>query len=416
MRLKHIIKLFQFQEENRARLTFGPEVRLNPTKHYLQLIQGSGTGGGYPTALDLYARTWLTTPRSMKRWVGFMVDVVHFKNLAGTQVTDVRYRLSTDGITDLYWNSGANAWVPSAPNNWNTEAEIATNIASFPVSTQTIQVVINLKTDDSTYTPLVKAVRLLYESDLEELEDYVWRSLLPLMRAQIRPIAEHAVELAAPAVTIDLLNGSPIETPYEIVGIDAVYDLDNDPRKLTNLYQSFNDATKVITLTGVVTTALIRFTYKPVVAVTTGQDFNELEKVPEVIIENITNVDNLGKPNQADYVLNKVTGVGKQVPVTQADIEMHGRFITDKAKDHARLGDAVRRFFLANPLLRSMGTDDDFRLWLIDFYDQDTTPSQNGLHTGRFRFRIVQAVFFDNDAVDIHGTQTFSLALAKALC
>jgi len=417
-RLKHIVKHFVFKEDNRPRITLGPEVRLHPTLHHLQLKQGSGTGGGYPTTADLYAKTWTTTPRSMKRWVGFMADVKHFKNRAGTQLTDVRYRLSADGVNELYWNSGANAWVPAAPNNWNTEAEVANNIAAFPASTQTIQVVLNLKTDDASVTPEVRALRLLYESDLEELEDYVWRSLLPSMRSQIRPIGEHAIEMAAAGASIDL-NTYPIETPYDIVGIDAVYDIDADPRKLTNLFDSYNDATKVIALTGAIpggNTALIRFLYAPVLAVTTHQDYIELEKVPEILLEDVKIVDDLGKSNGAHYVINKATGAGKKVPVTQGDIEIRGRYITDKAKDHARLSDAVRRYFEANQLLRSVGMDDDFRLWLIDFYDQDTTPNQDDLHAGRFLFRIAQAVFFDNDAVDITGVLNFNLALTKALC
>lgn len=417
-RLKHIVKHFAFVEENRSRITLGTDVRLHPTLNRLQLKQGSGPGGGYPTTTDLYAKTWTTTPRSMKRWVGFMADVKHYKSQAGTQLTDVRYRLSADGVTELYWNGGANAWVPAAPNNWNTEAEVATNIVAFPASTQTIQVVINLRTTDASVTPEVRALRLLYESDLEEMEDYVWRSLLPSMRSQIRPIGEHAIELAAPGASIDL-NTYPIETPYDIVGIDAVYDVDADPRKLTNLFDSYNDATKVITLTGAIpggNTAVIRFLYAPVLAVTTHQDYTELEKVPEILVENIQIVDDLGKSNGAHYVINKATGAGKKVPVTQADIEVRGRYITDKAKDHARLADAVRRYFEANPLLRSVGMDDDFRLWLIDFYDQDTAPNQGDLHAGRFLFRISQAVFFDNDAVDITGVLNFDLALTKALC
>lgn len=410
MRLKHIIKRMEFSEQHRSRLTIGTDTRLNPTEHYLQLKAG---GGGYPTASDLFVKTWTTTPCSMKRWVGFMADLTNYRDAANQQVTDVRFRLS-DGSQEFYWNTGASQWVPASSNNWNTEAEIATNIAAFPVSNQTIQVVINLSTTNAAYTPIVRSVRLLYESDLEEMEDYVWRSLIPDMRAKILPIADHHIEMETTGAVIDL-NNFPIETPYEIASMDAVYDLDSDPRKLTNLLDSYNDATQEISLTSSITAGaavLIRFVYRPVIAVSTSQDYREIEKVPEITLENISQGEI--HPITRDHVLNKSTGEGKRVDTTQQDIEISARFITDKAKDHARLADAIKRYFADNPLLRSYGMDDYFRLWSMTDYDQDTTANQKDLHAGRFRFRIVSALFFDNDAVDIHGVLNFRLTLTQA--
>lgn len=412
-RLKHVIKIFEFAEPVRARLTLGPDTRLHAQEHRLQLIEDTN---GFPTTPDLFVKTWLTTPRSLKRWVGFMADVQNFKNTKNVQITDVLYRLN-DGTQDLYYNIGANTWVPASSNNWNSEIEIADNISTFPVSTQTIQVVLNLKSDDSRATPIVRAVRVLYESDLEEMEDYVWRSLLPDMRAKIRPIGDHHIETLVTGSAIDL-NEFKIETPYDITAMDAVYDLDADPRKLTNLLDSFNDATQEISLTAPIpagATVLIRFIYRPVFSVTTNQDYVELEKVPEVIMEDIKQVND-AYPVGRDFVLNKRTGEGKRVPATQNDIEIIGRFITNKAKDHARLTDAIKRYFRDNLLLRSVGMDDDFRLWLLGEYNQGTTASQKDLHTGRFRFRIASALFFDNDAVDIHGVLNFNLTTARTPC
>lgn len=411
-RLKHIIKFFEFSENNRSKIELGASVRLNPTKHRIQL---KDTSGIYPTTLDLYAKTWTTTPRSLKRWVGFMADVTNYKDITNTIVTDVRYRLS-DGTTEMYWNTGANAWVAASSNNWNTEAEVANNIASFPVSNQTIQVIINPSTSDATVTPEIRSISILYESDLEELEEYVWRTLLPAMRSQIRPIAEHSIQMAATSNVIDL-NDFNIETPYNIVGIDAVYDITQDAYKLSNLFSSFDSNSSVITLSASIpqnNVAFVRFIYEPVVAVSTSQDYTEIEKVPEILIEDISIVQDLGKPNGPAFVLNKGTGNAKKIPIVQADIECNGVFITDKAKDHARLSNAINRFFSANVLIKSVGMDDEFRLWLLDVYQQSSVPSQKELHTGRFRFRIVQAVFFDNDGEDAYGTLNFDLTLVKA--
>lgn len=414
MRLKRLIKLMQFKESERKRLTFGPGTRLNPQQHHLQLKQ---TGSGYPTTADLFVRTWSTTPRTMKRWIGFMATYTNSRNVANSVVTDVRFRLNNGGVQDLYWNPGAAAWVTAAPNNWNTEAEVAANIHLFPVSTQTLQVVINLRTTDPAYTPTVSAVRALYESDLEEMEDYVWRSLIPDMRSKILPIAEHSIEVATSGASIDL-GDFPIETPYDLREIDSVYDLDADPNKLNNLFISYNDATKVISLSASIpagNTALIRFLYRPVIAVTTNQDYTELEKVPEIVFERIERPTPL-EQTSVDYVLNKVTGFGYKVPATQADIEINAIFVTDKAKDHARMQDAIKRYFADNQRVRSVGMDDDFDILMLGEPEQATVANQKDLHTGRFRFRIARALFFDNDAEEIHGVLNFSLAMTRATC
>lgn len=409
MRLKHIIKQFCFSEDNRARLEFGPNTRLRPEANCIQL---KATAGAYPTTADLFVKTWVANPRSMKRWVGFMVDM---KNVAreGVALTSVKYRLG-DGATQMFWDVGTSAWVAASASDWNTESEVAAHISTFPSATQNLQVIVNIKTDDSSVTPTVSEIRVLYESDLEELEDYVWRSLLPSMRSAIRPIAEHAVEMDATSAAISL-NDFKIETPYDIKTIDAVYDIDADPKKLSNLFQSYNDATKIITLTAAVPSGnacMIRFTYAPPIAVTTSQDYTESEKVPEILIENITKLDDRGQVG-VDYVINKETGEGWKVPLTQADIECSGRFVSDKAKDHARLADAIRRYFYGNELLRTVGMDEDVRLHLLSEYSQDTQPSQRELHVGRFRFRIVQALFFDNDAVAVTGVLRFGLTMTR---
>jgi hypothetical protein len=409
-RVKHLVKRFQFNEDERKRITLGPGTRLNPETGKIQL---KAVGDVYPTGADLFVKTWITNPQALKRWTGFFSEHKHAKDSLGQPITIVRFRVG-DGAQELYWNGSA--WAVATSSNWNTEQEVADNIATFPVPvTKSIQIIINLRTQDEDFTPLVDNVRLLYESDLEELEDYIWRSLVPHLRLQIRPIGEHHIQLPAAANVIGL-SDFPIETPYNIVGIDAVYDLTNDPGKLVDLAQAYDVANKVITLSTIVAAdslVLVRFLYEPEIAVNTDQEYIEVSKVPQIILEEIKQDDSTQEAVGPDYVINKATGTGKKSQPTQNDISIVASWITDKDKDHARLADALKHYFASNTVLRSVGQDEEFRLWLIDEYDQRTFPSQQGLRTGRLRFRIVKALFYDEDAEDITGVLDFKLALTS---
>jgi hypothetical protein len=415
VRTKALIKRFLFSSDNFADVT-GSGVRLALERNQLELVSTGpfpSSLGAYPATADLFARTRLTNPNTLKQWIGFQSYHVNKTDVNGVALTNVQFKLN-DGITDLYWDGGA--WSPAGLSDWNTEADIADNIATFPVASQSIQVVINLVTTDTTVTPEVTQVKLLYLSDVEHLQDYVWESLVPDMEAKIRPIGEHHIEsLGDATIDISATGDFPIETPYDITAIDAVYDLTADPKKLTDLFSSYDVSNKIVTLTSAppaTNTVLIRFLYKPVVAVNTDQDYIEVNKIPQIIFTDITQVatmENVG----IDWVINKSNAtVGKRLRPTQSDIEISAQWITDKDKDHARLGDAIRTYFGDNPFLRSVGTDELFRLWLIDEYDQQTSPNQEGLGAGRLRFRIVKALFYDSDAVDGHGVLNFDVSLA----
>jgi len=401
-RLKKLIKAFRFIERNRPRITLDADTRLNPSTHCIQLKEDAN--GHYSTAADLAVRTWLAVPNTVKRWIGFQAYVRNKNDFAGTQKTDVQFRLSADGITDLIWDG---AWLTAGVGDWNTEADIASNIATFPVTEQAIQVVVNLSTQLAVLTPEVDWVKLLYESDLEWQEDYVVRSLIPELRDQIRPIGEYALDLAAAAATIDL---GAIETPYAIVGVDSAYNLTNDPKRLADIASAYDSGTKILTLTGSQALGehvLVRFLYQPVVAFTTSQDYTELAKVPAIVVEDV-GLFSTHRIEPGDHVINKSTGDGYQLTEGyHTDIEFQIRWVADKAKDEQRLADELKRFFANNKQLRSRGQDELFDLYVIDRYGQQTTPSQDELQSGRLRGRIVRAVFYAGDAKPVTGVKRF---------
>lgn len=407
MKVRRIPIIVEIEEKRRKDWTLDANSRLNPLSNAIELLANSN--GAYPTAADITVRSRVFNPDSVKKFVGFDVDIknVYDPDLE-VDVTGANYRLN-DGTNDLYWDGGA--WAAAGASDWNSEAEIANNISSFPVSSCEIQVVINPFTVDSSYTPVITEIRFLMESDLEEMEDLVWRSLIRQFRSEIRPITDHPIQLTSGGTTIDLANDFPLETPYNIADIDSVFNYDTDPKGQVDILDSYNPTTKVITLNTSLpanTRVWIKVVYEPEVAVTTSQDYLELSKVPAVVFRDVNAVD-AAEIGAKCYVRNKDQGTAVLLGMKHVDIEMVIECVTEKQKDLQRLGQELDRFFGKNTLIKSTGLDREYSLELTQEYDGTTVATQDELHTGRFRARIMKALFFDSPAEDVFAVERFNL-------
>lgn len=401
MRTQLALKKFTFQESDRQDVTLGANVRLVPKRHRLELKEGTA---GFPTSDDLFAKTRLTTPQAGRGWRVFMAVVVNKKDNLGNVLTSVGFRLSTDGVDELYWDGGS--WVAANPGDWNTEAEINQGLPTFPTP-KAIQVIANLKTTDPSATPELLEVRLAYDAAIEFQEDYL-RSLVRKFREQVRPFSEFRVASSGGS-TVDL---GEVETPYNITGVDCVFDLTDDPESATDLFDSYDSNTKLVTLTGGVPSGNIisvRFLYEPEVALTTSQDYTELAKIPALVIDDVMAGDE-HQLSDSCFLVDKSTGDGfVWRDAKQQDLEIPIQIITDKALDQQRFLGEIHRFFANNLFLFSIGLDEKFRLWLVEEYDQLTVPSQDELHTGRLRARIVKALFFPRAAEPVTGVVRFAV-------
>lgn len=398
-RLKKLITTHSFDHRMAAKAILGPNTRVAGDTYTLELAP---TAGKYPLAADLWAKTRLARPKSMKQAIGFEANVVHTA-INGVLQTAVKYRLSSDGAEELFWD-GAD-WSPAADGEWNTEAEIANHIDTFPMANQAVQVILNLATTNPKFTPRVYWVKVLWTSDIEFMEDYVERSFIPALRAGVLPIADYIVKIAAPAATVSL---APIETAYTIAGIDAVYNLSTDPNKLTDIAGAWDAGAKTVALTVPANAderIYVRFIYRLPVALTTDQDYGQVAKVPAIQLEDVylaNDADLIGD----DSVLNKDQGVGWKLQFgTQADIIIAMRVITDKEKDAQRLSEALKAFFDTNTTLVSVGYDEEFTVMVDRPYAHATIPSQAGLHGARITVKILKAVFYLVDAVPIFGAK-----------
>lgn len=406
MRLKKICKKIDFVEHIRDEIVFGNDVRLDPVNNCLKLTDVDGV---YPLDDDLFAKTRAINPNSVKQWLGFQCDVLNFMDDddATIPVTGVYFRMHNGQYE--YWHDGSD-WIVNT-TEWNTEEQICANITTFPIDSKKIGAVINLYTDDEYKTPIVKSVKFLYSSDIEHQDDYLYRTIVRQLNSQIRPLTDYPVKLSSTSTTIDL-NENPLKTPYEIIGIDSVFDDTNDPDHMVDLYQSYNPTTKKITLSSAIqvnSTAWIKIVHKPSISITTGLEYTELAKVPAIVLNEIS-LTNMIELSHAEFVLNKHTKIGTKIyPPKRRDIEISMLIITDSARDQTRIADEAKRFFDNNHVLTSWGLDEDFTLMLLNDYSAISTVSANGLQTGKLRFVLKGALYYERDAVETHAVESFKI-------
>jgi hypothetical protein len=408
-RLMDLIKRFDFVNETRARMDLAGGLRFpvgyagDPPR--LELPQ---TSNGFSTSQTLSAATWVTNPLNVKEWRGFEADVTHVADENGDPLTFARYRLS-DGVTTYWWDGAAWTAITPLDSEWSTEEQVATNIGSFPLAARSIRVIINLYTTNAHYTPIMRGVRIWYASDIDQHEDYITRSLVPSLREAIRPISRILLRQVTTGVSLDF-DPDDMETPYDVTDIDAVYDEDGDPDHLVDLFDSF--AANVITLNTSVTAdtrLLVRFVYRPQVAVRTSRDYTEVERVPAIQISEVDLV-NAREMLSDDTVINRATGVGIKVKRGRMrDIAISMVFMTDTLVDYQRLAQELTRHFTANTLLRSRGLDEEFTILIEEDPQMQPAVSSKDIHTGQLRIRIVNAVFFERGSEEVFGVTRFNL-------
>lgn len=394
-----LIKTFDFPEENRAGLTLDANTRLNIATHNLQLKE---SGGFYPLSGEVH--TWIANPHAVKRWTLFQVHDIHTK-LDDVTVTYVRYRLK-DSVNQYWWNGSA--WVVST-TSWNTEAEICANISTFPVTNRTLGVAIHLATIDDRFTPQVVWIKVLYEAVIDFQLDLVARTLIGALKLNCRPVTDVMAKVPGSTPTATVQVAFPLtKTPYNFISIDSVFNHSDDSHHLNDLFVSYvkTDTTLTLTLNAPVPAGkvlLVKFKYEPEVTLTTGRVYTEQNKVPAILISDINFIKSRFSASSADEVVNKATGAGWRVHApTMNDIEFTLQFATDKESDQYRLADEAKRFFKNNPIIKSKGMDEPYRLWLWDEYIGEGVIGQEDIHGGKLRARIVQAAFFEKAAEPVH--------------
>lgn len=416
MELRKFIKCFTWTELDRSRITLGPGTRIDPEINRACL----GTYGvdEIPTDPDLFVKSWIANPTAVKAWLGFQAVIIHKKDFDGNIVTSAAFRLS-DGTDQYFWDGAA--WGVSGIN-WNTEEEVATNIGAFPVTSRKLQIVVNLRTTDDSYSPELEEIRVLYGALIDsEVEDVLERSLIPALRESVQPVTRLVITKSGSDNTIVLPN-YVIETDYRLVAVDAVFNHTDDPAHDSDLFESntlrsvagdpWHDGTiDVITLNALVEdgkTVWLRVRYEPVVAISTNQDWYEVGHVPAIIIERV--LFEGSRVVGEDFVGNKADGSAFIVPAPlQGSLSFELLGIASSLADHEALSAEVNRFFASHDPLVSTGIDEPYRLWLVDEHEHLPSPAEEELYSCRKRARIMGFRIWDKPAADGYLVRRFQV-------
>jgi hypothetical protein len=278
----------------------------------------------------------------------------------------------------------------------------------------------NLKTDDEEVTPEVTEIRVLMEVHIDYIEDIVLRSLLPAIENDIDPVANvaHIPVFTSDVVSIDLSEYRK-NIAYNITDVAGVYDLTDDPERLYNLLDSYNVGTQVITLHTALPAnhrPIVLMRYKPEIVFIQHQDWYEVAKLPCLLIQQFevpfTTAYNLGAQ---EGIVDKGTGnaVVLQEP-WRATFEFRIHGLTGSLVDEMRLMSRVIQFFEENPMLRSTGLDEYYRMNIDREFRDLSNPSRSDQRAFWTHFSVmdVRMPFVSKTA---HAVQTLSLTFSEPM-
>jgi len=372
----------------------------------------------YPLDVDLYVRTPAARPGAVRRLLMIQVDA------ETPDGTSVGLRI-WDGAADLFWDGAA--WSAAGAGDWNTEAEVSANLSTFPVTdTRTFAVTLNLLTTDAKVTPEVSCVSVLWEGEVDWLNDLLLDSLTATVQEEaVFPVEMALPPLPADATSIDLTEYRD-EANLDLVGAEAVYDHAADPGHLTDLLDAYNPSTKILTLTGAGMPAdgvpFLRMRARAQVAWDTNQDWEELGTLPQVVLRDAETLLSSFYPMSAERgIVRKDTGGGVEVPAPfRSTFRISMEVRTNRSREQARLLEAMTKLLAvgptgeAGPFLRSRGTDRRFLIRLTDQFNAQTPNLDAGdVRAFQAEFRLEDLTQQLRPARNAHGVKRLRMTWAN---
>ncbi len=406
----------------RAATTFSDsaKIRLDPEDHKIKLkIQESNNR--YPLDTDLTVRSKTYNPEAVTQLLMVQLNSTIPVDEDSDALATVEMRIY-NGTNEMWWTGAA--WAIASAGEWNTEAEINANISTFDITSREFAIVLNLITLDSKVTPEVESVYILWSGEIEWSQDIILNSLTQTVQEEATYPEDIALPpLAADSSTIDL-DDYVDESDLNITDIEAVYEHNGDPLHRTNLFSSYNSTTHVITLTSPILAngvPYIRQIIRANVAWDTHQDFDEIGKLPQVILSNTRTINSspYSFAHSSD-IMRRDTGAAVKTPAPYRmtyQVTMEVR--TDRTRSQQRLLDSLISFLTygpsteEGPFLKSRATDRRYRLWLQDEFtalQSETKLSNVRIFQGQFRIQDVALNL--KAAEDVYAIQKLNLGFA----
>lgn len=400
----------------RAALTFSDatKVRLDPEDFRLKLKLQSDFR--YPVDADLNIRSQTFEPKSVRELL--MIQV--FGTFPGG--TSAGFRIY-DGTDELWWDG--TSWSIAAAGEWNTEDEVNQNLSAFDVSARTFAVVVNLTTTDNRYTPEIELIRILWDGPVDWHDDILIDSLIGMFQDELTYIGDAALPPVSSAVSSITLGDYLTKSNLNVVGVDAVFDDLTDPNHLVDLLSGYDSGTGVITLNGSLPIGgipFIRLFIAPEVAWSTHQDFEEVGKVPAIVLRDTRTIRSSKYPSWAGSgIVRKDNAEAWEIsPPLRLTFEVTAELRTDSTREQHRLQEAFLRIFEegpsteAGPFLRSRATDRRFRIWLLEEFNVRTPPENTAdLRVHQAEFRIQDVAIQSKRAIQSFGVLATKLGFNR---
>lgn len=428
-RWQTIIKTFLFNDERRytnvedpSSYAFSDSSLLTQTEgEWVELKKTSADVYPVGTEALLYGGIW--EAQSFRQFKPlFQAGVANLEDPDGGRDDTAKVFRVYNGGGEFYHNGAA--WVAATLDaHWNTEGELSAAIAqwSAPLVDQDgykgqFGFIVRLYTSDKTRTPRVHWLKCAYGAKVHSwIEDAIVRSLVPLLKAQIRPVTELVIK--APATPTNKVNIASIlsaaSAPFNIVDVDDAYNVTQDTEMVYNLDTAYDSETKLLTLSEVPDADdVIRIgaIYAPPVEVEVGnQDFIEVAKAPSVLIHSIGFARATQMPLDENIVSKwNNTALTVKAPY-RATITFDLTMIAPTNFDLLRMIDCVLEFFEANPTIQSKAIGESYRLRLMDKFQNRTQAAHSGTFTARARGEIIDVLFFKRPAVAGKGVEQVTL-------
>ncbi len=384
--IQRLVHEFIFAEFNRSQLTFSDatKIHLDSLTNVISLKPigvESRTGRKiYSTEANLYVKTATFNPKCLQKFFAF--SATPRPTLQPSQTT-VAYRLN-NGTSDYYWDGVS--WVVAGASDWNSEAVVVANIDSFPATNQHVAVLVNLKTTDKYVTPTISQVDIGYEGQIDYIRSII-TSLLYSMDASLRYSFRTTVEgngtnsIVLPA----------FDPTYNIVSLEAAYNITDDPNMVTNIGSAYNTGTRTLTLTTTPASnkvILVRFRAKPQVAFSLpSQDYYENKSVPATTINRM---DVSGAQVVGSQVVKNVAAGTASVRYNPYRLNISfGLLVEAEAADtKLHLIESVISYFRNTPLLHWRDLDKQLSMRIVSEGVYNPTPNLKDGYESTFTFAL----------------------------
>ena len=267
-----------------------------------------------------------------------------------------------DGTDDLWWDGAA--WsVASTISHWNTVDELLAAFASLGAGVRSMTLRVWLQVDaGAEASPELHSIAVLYGvRDRGDEDDALLRSLSLALRDGIRVTGELRWTTDGSSSYTLTVTGSgavpPIERPYDLTGVRAVYDLTADPDEESALAGSWSPGTldalgRAYTGTWTPSVApvsgsliLMEFEFRPQVVVFLEEGALDLEKLPQIRLTPTGSTRRFSGGSTLLRRLDLDPPVGLELAHAEVvDDEITISAIARSRSDARRTGDALRKW------------------------------------------------------------------------